>query len=142
MAIITRAGRKRIVAPETENKLQERVVAAIRARCRLGVMVFAIPNGGERTAREAACLRRQGVVAGIPDLCLIDQSNEQVLFLELKLPKGRVSYQQDEILSFLDGAGVRAAVAYGFDEALRVVSRWGLLREEPHSLVDIIDEHC
>lgn len=33
-------------------------------------MLYAVPNGGRRDKAEAAHLKRQGVRAGVPDLCL------------------------------------------------------------------------
>ena len=33
-------------------------------------MIYHIPNGGSRNRLEAANLKRQGVKAGVPDLCL------------------------------------------------------------------------
>lgn len=33
-------------------------------------LLYHIPNGGSRNAAEAASLKRQGVKAGVPDLCL------------------------------------------------------------------------
>lgn len=44
------------------------------------------PNGGRRNAREAARLKRMGVLAGVPDYIFILPDNN-VGFIELKLAK-------------------------------------------------------
>jgi hypothetical protein len=63
----------------------------------------AIPNGGKRSAREAAILKAEGVTAGAPDWVLFHQTARYVgLALEFKSPdgSGRVSPAQ---AYFLDG---------------------------------------
>jgi hypothetical protein len=63
----------------------------------------AIPNGGKRSAREAAILKAEGVTAGAPDWVLFHRTRQYVgLALEFKSPNGsgRVSPAQVE---FLDG---------------------------------------
>lgn len=50
----------------------------------------AIPNGGKRSAREAALLKAEGVTAGAPDWMLFVPYAEMVgLALEFKRPTGR-----------------------------------------------------
>lgn len=48
-------------------------------------MLYAVPNGGRRDKAEAAHLKRQGVRAGVPDLCLAGQKvNITAYILSLK----------------------------------------------------------
>ena len=49
------------------------------------IPVFAIPNGGKRDAAEAAHMKRQGVRAGVPDLCIpLARGGYHGLVIELK----------------------------------------------------------
>ncbi len=51
-------------------------------------MLYHIPNGGKRNEREAAALKRQGVRAGVPDLCLpVAKGKYHGLYIELKYGK-------------------------------------------------------
>lgn len=47
-----------------------------------------IPNGGSRNQLEAANLKRQGVKAGVPDLCLpVPRNGKHGLYVEMKWQK-------------------------------------------------------
>lgn len=60
-------------------------------------LLFHVPNGGSRNAKEAANLKRQGVVAGVADLLLLLPCGSfGCLCVELKTPKGRQSQYQRE----------------------------------------------
>lgn len=50
-------------------------------------IVFHVPNGGSRNALEATNLKVQGVLAGVPDLCLV-LPRARVLWIEMKEPGG------------------------------------------------------
>ena len=65
-------------------------------------------------------MKGQGVRAGVPDLCLpVARGNEHGLFIELKVAGGRVSDEQKKWLKALSGQGYRAAVCYGWMEAVK-----------------------
>lgn len=52
-------------------------------------LIFHIPNGGKRNAREAARFKRMGVKADVPDLFLpVPRGDCHGLFIEMKAPKG------------------------------------------------------
>lgn len=79
-----------------------------------GVLIFAIPNGGKRGKLEAMRLQAEGVVSGVPDLCI----PEWRVYVEMKRTKGgTVSKEQREILDYLDGCGYTVAVCKGFEAA-------------------------
>lgn len=87
--------------------------------------LFHVPNGGSRNVIEAANLKRQGVKAGVPDLCLpVARKKFHGLYIELKRKGGRVSERQSEWLSFLDKQGYKTAVCYGWEEASRVIMEY------------------
>lgn len=65
--------------------------AAVVAYCDLKrVPCFHIPNGGSRNKAEAANLKRQGVKAGAPDLCVpVPSGSKHGLFIEMKAGEGK-----------------------------------------------------
>lgn len=86
-------------------------------------LLFHIPNGGSRNALEAANLKRQGVKAGVPDLFLpVAKGTYHGLFIEMKWGKNTVTDKQDEWLHDLMVQGYKAAVCYGADEAIEIIT--------------------
>lgn len=67
------------------------------------ILIFHIPNGGKRDAREARSFKSLGVVAGIPDLFI----PEFKLFIEVKNASGRLSFLQRQIHKVLGQAGYK-----------------------------------
>lgn len=79
-----------------------------------GVLLFAIPNGEYRSKPTAMRLKAEGVVSGVPDLCIPAWH----LYIEMKRTKGgTVSKEQREILDYLEGCGYTVAVCKGFEAA-------------------------
>jgi VRR-NUC domain len=88
-----------------------------------GIRFFAIPNGGHRNKLEAFKFKRCGVQPGIPDLCIpIPSKSYHGLYIELKrISGGKLSDVQIEWLTFLRLKGYYADVAYGFEEAKKII---------------------
>lgn len=83
-------------------------------------LLYAIPNGGKRNAREAARMKTEGIRAGIPDLFLaVPRDVYHGLFIELKAPNGRISEAQKAVIASLRHLGYYVDVCRSFDEALR-----------------------
>ena len=82
-------------------------------------LMYHVPNGGSRNVIEARNLRRQGVKAGVPDICLPCARNGfHGLYIELKRQKGgRVSAEQREMLEGLRREGYVAVVCEGWEAA-------------------------
>lgn len=79
-----------------------------------GVLIFAIPNGGKRGKLEAMRLQSEGVVAGIPDLCIPAWR----VYIEMKRSKGgSVSPEQKKIFAYLGLCGYTVQVCKGFEAA-------------------------
>ena len=77
-------------------------------------MMFHIPNGGSRNKLEAANLKKQGVRAGVPDICLpVARGGYHGLFIELKFGKNKTTAKQDEWLARLNEKCYAVAVCYG-----------------------------
>ena len=71
---------------------------------------------------EAKNLKRQGVRAGVPDLCIpVAKRGFHGLYIEMKYGKGKPTEKQLEWLDMLNGNGYKAVVCYGFDHAKETI---------------------
>ncbi len=107
--------------PGSESQEQRTLVAwwhAVRKQWP-GAVLFAIPNGGARSAVTGARLRAEGVVAGIPDMFLAcPRGGRAGLFIEMKKAKGgRVDKAQEAAMALLESQGYECAVCRGWDAA-------------------------
>lgn len=112
-----------------EHKIQSEAITQLRIilPAMLGsncAPVFAIPNGGNRDAATGAILKREGVVAGVPDLFLpFSAGGYGGLFIEVKAPGGVVSPAQKDMIQRLRGSGYAVALCRStqsiLDEAIR-----------------------
>lgn len=89
-------------------------------------MMYHCPNGGFRDAREAHNLRRQGVKAGVPDVCLpVPRGGYHGLYIELKRKKGgRLSEEQRVWLDRLNRLGYRAVCCNGCEAAIAEIKAY------------------
>jgi hypothetical protein len=103
----------------TKSESSEQTVLVARVRNFHPDLVFmSIPNGGKRDIRVAAQMKREGVLAGAPDLFLAEpRENKHGLFIEMKKIGGRTSSNQDEVIDKLRAKGYEAVVCEGADEA-------------------------
>lgn len=90
------------------------------------VLLFAIPNGGQRSITEAVRLKAEGVLAGVPDLFIARASGTMHgLFIEMKRAKGgKVSAKQQAVMLTLSQEGYAVMVAHGCDEAWPFVKQY------------------
>lgn len=106
-----------------EAKQQARLVAALRRKWSTMAdiggrpIIFAVPNGGSRDAREASNLKTQGVLAGIPDLGIMWPGGK-LIWIEMKAEDGRVSVSQAGLHPHIKSLGFTMIVAYSAEEAL------------------------
>lgn len=89
-------------------------------------LMHAIPNGGSRDAREAHNLKLQGVLAGVPDICLpCARGGFHGLYIELKRKQGgRVSDAQGWMIKSLREQGYCAEVCNGWEEAAKLIVKY------------------
>lgn len=89
-------------------------------------LIYHVGNGGTRHIAEAANLKRQGVKAGVPDLCLpVARGGYFGLYIELKADeKGKVSEHQKKWIEDLKKQGYMAGVCYGAEHAIRVLTKY------------------
>ena len=88
-------------------------------------LLYHIPNGGSRNRIEAANLKRQGVKAGVPDLCLpVARERYHGLYIEMKYGKNKPSGEQNKWLDALSKQGYAVAVCYGWESAQKVITKY------------------
>jgi hypothetical protein len=93
-------------------------IALVRNFRNKGYFVFHVPNGGKRSMTEAIKMKAEGVVAGIPDLCMVLPEGK-VIWIELKRRKGgTVSPVQKEVHKRLEELGHIVIVGYGAKDAM------------------------
>lgn len=84
-----------------------------------------IPNGGKRDTVTGAVLRRQGVKAGVPDICLpVARGKYHGLYIELKVGENRPSPAQRAFIDALRYEGYAVAVCYGWRSARDQILRY------------------
>jgi hypothetical protein len=112
----TRAPNKPSVIP-SEHSEQVAFVKWFRAQYK-GVFIFAIPNAAMRSPQLAAYLKAEGMVPGVPDICI----PKWALWIEFKRTKGgKVSPDQLEVHERLREDGQTVFVAYGCDMAIEQI---------------------
>ncbi len=91
----------------------------------MGILYYAIPNGGYRHKLEAFNLKRAGVKGGVPDICIpIAAWGYHALYIELKASGGIVSNNQQYWIKQLNNKGNLAKVCYGAEEAKSVIENY------------------
>lgn len=92
------------------------------------ITYYAIPNGGSRHHLEAINMKKEGVRAGVSDICVIHK--DKTLYIEMKRPpkklkSGKLSYSgisvSDKQIEFIEKTNsvnyISSKVCYGFNEA-------------------------
>jgi len=107
-----------------ESKLQQSCVKAFRkAYPKYAGLLFAIPNGGKRTAITGRIMNAEGALAGVPDLFLaVPSGSYHGMFIEMKWGKNKPSPEQEAFLSAVMIAGYKTLVCYSFDEFFKEVA--------------------
>ena len=98
-------------AAESEHALQVECLRWLRM-AHPNVLCYAIPNGAYTTKTTARKLVAEGVVHGIPDLCIpIGKNGYNALYIEMKNGKaGRLSDHQKELIPRLQAYGNKVVV--------------------------------
>ena len=111
----------------TEHTEQVQFVTAVR-QFFPHVLVFSIPNGGFRMAKEASRLKAEGVLPGVPDLFIPEaRGRSHGLFIEMKrlgLTKSSLSSAQKSVHDQLRARGYAVAVCYGFEDAFETFKKY------------------
>ena len=85
-------------------------------------VIFAVPNGGSRNAREAANMKRSGTLAGASDLIIV--AEQAVLFIEMKTKTNKQTELQVAFQQAVERLGHTYAVCHSLKEFQLVVERF------------------
>jgi len=110
----------------TEAQIQRAIFQYLDLRGAPDVYAFHPANGGYRSKVTASILKACGVRAGVPDIVAVKDG--KTFALELKTDSGRLSEAQQRAHEALRRAGASVAVAFGLDQALTQLKKWGILR--------------
>lgn len=97
------------------------------------VLAFHVPNGGNRSGREGARFKREGVMAGVPDVLIcstngIDYGSSNGIFfglaIELKVKGGTVSHLQRDVLKRFESANWSTSICWNLDEFIEIVENY------------------
>jgi hypothetical protein len=97
-------------------------------------LLFHVPNGGARDAREAALLVAEGVKRGVPDLLLpVPQGGYVGLALELKRADHSSQPTAEQLIwhNAMRLNRWRVDVSYGADEAIAVLDEYLSQKDDP-----------
>lgn len=86
-------------------------------------LAYHIPNEGKRSVANGARLKREGLHTGIPDIHLpVAKGEYHSLYIELKRVKNsKISKEQEATIKKLNKVGNCAVIAYGWDEARKII---------------------
>lgn len=88
-------------------------------------LLYAIPNGGSRHKLEAYNLKKQGVRAGVPDICLpVGRGNYISLYIEMKVKPNKPSDNQKLWIEKLRKYGNKVEVCYSWEEAKNEIIKY------------------
>jgi hypothetical protein len=88
-------------------------------------LAYHVPNGGKRNLREAARLKKEGVHAGVPDICLsVARNGYHGMYIELKADKGKPTENQIEWMDRLRKQGYFVALCHGWESAVESIERY------------------
>ena len=88
-------------------------------------IIAAIPNGGDRTASERVRLHGEGVLAGMPDLCVLEACGGfHGLFVEMKTATGQQSKEQKALQLQLNNRGYLCTVARSAADGFEMIKEY------------------
>lgn len=101
-----------------ESEIQRSCVKWFRLRYpKLARLLFAVPNGGARSAIEAKIMKAEGVLAGVSDLLLLYPNNSyHGLCIEMKSEKGRQQDTQKLFQREVEAVGYKYIICRSFDD--------------------------
>lgn len=88
-------------------------------------VVHHVENERQCTPTQGNRRKRKGVRAGILDISApIPRGFYHGLYIEMKKEGGKISSEQNEIITYLKELGYYVAVAYSADEAINIFTRY------------------
>jgi len=110
----------------SEHSMQSALIERLHQRARVPLLAFAIPNAAKRSPRTAAQLKREGMLAGVADLCIMLEGGF-VIWMELKTRKGRVRAGQKAFRASCDMLGHPYLMPRTLDDAICMLTNRGIL---------------
>lgn len=109
-----------------ESKMQCACVRWFRlAHHKIASLLFAVPNGGARSAITGAILKAEGVTKGVADLLLlVPNSTYHGLCIEMKTKQGHQSPSQKAWQSAVEAQGYKYVVIRSLDQFMAEVTRY------------------
>lgn len=106
----------------SEAEEQAAVVDYLNAR---GIPFYHVPNEARRSYRLASHLKRMGLRAGVPDLCIpVARGGYHGLYIEMKAGRNKPTEQQLYWQSILSDNGYLATTCWGAEEAIAVLQSY------------------
>jgi hypothetical protein len=106
----------------TESHFQQTVATYLN---QLGVFFYHCPNGGNRNYKEAAKMKREGVKAGIPDICICEPRGAyHGFYIELKVGYNKPSNKQQEVMDQLKVRGYKVEWSNSLDEVIDLIDEY------------------
>lgn len=109
-----------------ESNLQKTCVKWFRYQFpRYRNLLFAVPNGGARSAVTGAILKAEGVLAGVADLLLLVPNKKyHGLCIEMKTAKGRQSQSQKDWEKAVTLQGYKYIVVRSADQFVKEIMEY------------------
>lgn len=109
-----------------ESNLQKSCVRWFRLQYpKLASLLFAVPNGGARSAVTGAILKAEGVTKGVADLLLlVPVRNYHALCIEMKTAKGRQSTTQKQWEKAVTMQGYKYIVCRSFTDFVKQINEY------------------
>ena len=106
----------------SEDNFQKAVARYLDAK---GVLWFHCPNGGSRNVAEAAKLKAMGVMAGIPDILILEpRKNCYGFAIELKVGKNKCTDHQNEMRRHFIAHNWHVLVSYSLDQVIFEIDKY------------------
>lgn len=88
-------------------------------------VIWHTPNGGQRTAKAGAKMKKLGAKAGMPDLFILQ--GKKLYAIEVKAEGKYMTPTQRDVKAELEGQGLSGyAVCRSIDDAMETLEGWGI----------------
>jgi len=87
--------------------------------------LFAVENGGSRDEREAANIKKMGLVAGVPDYFFMYPTRKyHGMWIEFKAGKNNLTPNQKQFFQTAEDVGYKCAVVWSWMDAVKEVEKY------------------
>lgn len=113
----------------SEDTIQKTVMQHFALNGCKGVLMYHVPNGGDRHPAVASNLKVMGVLAGVADLAIVF-AGARCAFVEIKATGGKMSDAQRRFQTWCENNAVPYYVTYGLEATLAKLRELGVLKAE------------